>query len=53
MVSVVPLYFLENIFKLKLAIFAHKICNDQTDKPEALNHFLVRVSDVHGYNYTQ
>jgi hypothetical protein len=41
---------LENIFKLKLAIFAHKISNDQTDRPEAFNHFLVRASDVHGYN---
>ena len=41
---------INNIFKLKISLLAHKISQNVVNIPEVFQNYLVKVSDIHSYN---
>ena len=41
---------IDNIFKLKISLLAHKISQNAANIPEVLQNYLVKVSDIHSNN---
>ncbi len=48
--NLLELLTLDNIYKFRVAAFAHKILIQQTDIPEIFSRCLESVSSVHSYN---
>ena len=40
----------ENIYRLKVSLFTHKLKNDTSNTPAVLLNILTPVSDIHSYN---
>ena len=41
---------IDNIFKLKISLLAHKISQNVNNIPEVFWNYLVKVSDIHSHN---
>ena len=41
---------IDNIFKLKISLLAHKVSKNLTNIPEVFQNYLVKVSDIHSCN---
>ena len=41
---------MENTFKLRISLLAHKISQNVANIPEVFQNYLVKVSDIHSYN---
>ena len=41
---------IENTFKLRISLLAHKISQNVANIPEVFQNYLIKVSDVHSYN---
>ena len=48
--NVLEILTLENIYKLKVALFTHKITNKASNVPWILKGTLTLASEVHSYN---
>ena len=41
---------IDNIFRLKISLLAHKISQNQANIPEVFQKYLIKVSDIHSHN---
>ena len=48
--NLLEIFILENIYKLKVALFTHKITNKATNVPWIFKGTLTLASEVHSYN---
>ena len=43
---------IDNIFKLKISLLAHKVSQNEANFPEVSQNYLVKVSNIHSLNTT-
>ena len=48
--KLLDILYIDNIFKLKISLLAHKISQNVANIPEVFQNYLVKVSDIHSYN---
>ena len=41
---------IDNIFRLKISLLAHKISHNEANIPEVFQKYLIKVSDIHSHN---